>query len=183
MLLRIGNPAPLIRNWLIEWRTTSSLQKDVFWSSVHLRLPTCRRSGLSFKQFSRVIQSSILLLWLHRMTWKAWGTSLQNPRRFAFHPHLGRLIVPKSEPLNHLSTVVILCMCCIVEHREKLINSLQIWWLVFGKILGLNVSHSFVWIYRFHNFLYKTTMGQNKIARQSRLDSKNKIFLESGERW
>jgi hypothetical protein len=28
---------------------------------------------------------------------------------------------------------VILCMCCIVEHGEKSITSLQIWWLVFGK--------------------------------------------------
>jgi hypothetical protein len=82
-----------------------------------------------------------------------------------------------------LSHGVILCMCCIVEHGEKSITSLQIWWLVFGKNYGLKRFSQFCMNLLVPQFIYKTTTGQNKIARQSRLDSKTKRFLESGKRW
>jgi hypothetical protein len=52
-------------------------------------------------------------------------------------------------------------------------------------LVNFGLKHFSQFFYEFIGstiFIYKTTTGQNKIARQSRLDSKTKRFIESGER-
>ena len=88
----------------------------------------------------------------HFMWWRC--TTWSQP-----HQHLLQLL---QNSIIHPQDGVILCMCCIVEHGEKSINSLQIQCLVFGKFWAKTFLTVFLWI---PQFLYKTATGTRQNSR------------------